>query len=103
MKFLRVLSAVTAVVIFGAAPVSAQLPAESEESAELPNFISFSGTIKEIQKPTTADAGYKEILLAENDEGGEMAFKITDDTYFVTDKKAEAGAEIIGFYDGKAP
>ncbi|MDR2648819.1 MAG: copper amine oxidase N-terminal domain-containing protein [Clostridiales bacterium] len=103
MKFMRTLSAVTVAALFGAAHVSAQTPDLSEDLEPLPNFISFSGKIKEIQKPAAENAGYTEVLLTENAEGGQTAFRITGDTCFVTDKKADIGAEIIGFYDGGAP
>ena len=105
MKFMKALSAIMVAALLGAVAVdvSARPRARVKKADTLPNFISFSGKIKEIRSPETENAGYKEMILVQNDEGAEMAFRITDDTFFVTDKKAEIGADIIGFYDGKLP
>ena len=105
MNLKSVLTAITAVMLLNAlsVPAFAENADPADEQQPFPNYISFKGKIKEIQKPAFEGAGYKEKILVQNDEGMEVAFQITDDTYFVTDNKAEVGANIIGFYDGKAP
>jgi len=103
MRIKMVLSAIIVAVIFLATANYAQAIETAEELQYTPNFISFSGIIRRIELPEIEDAGYTKVILAENSEGSEIAFRITDNTYFVTDNEAEIGAEIIGFYDGRAP
>jgi len=103
MKIKRLLSVITAAIIFVATANSAKATETAEEVQYIPNFISFSGIIKRIEVPETEDVGFTKIIFAENSEGSETAFRITDNTYFVTNNEAEIGAEIIGFYDGRAP
>ena len=82
--------------------VSAQ-PAPPPQEPLLPNFISFSGIIERILRPETEDAGFIEAILVRDAQGSELAFRITENTFFLTDTKAETGADIIGFYDAKLP
>jgi len=103
MKIKMLLFAITVAAIFTANAINAQASETAEELEYTPNFISFRGIISRVEIPETVDVGYTKVILAENSEGSEIAFRITDNTYFVTDKEAEIGAEIIGFYDGRAP
>jgi len=105
MKGLKHISLAFSLVLITAMAslVPGQTIAAAEVPTQLPNFIMFSGKVKEVRKTTILDAGYKETILAQNAEGMEVAFRITDSTYFVTDNTVKAGDEITGFYDGKAP
>ena len=104
MKSSKIFTIIVMAILAGmAVHVLAQDEAQLENQEHLPNFIMFVGKIEEIRKPIISDAGYNKIILAIDDEGAEIAFLITDDTYFVTDKNPEAGDAITGFYDGKAP
>ena len=103
MKIRKALSASIAALIFVVTANSVQAVEIVEDPQYIPNFISFAGIIKRIEIPEIEDVGYTKIILAEDSEGAEIAFKITDNTYFVTDNEMEVGAGIIGFYDGRAP
>jgi len=103
MKIKRILSAITATVIFVATANYAQATEIAEDPQSIPNFIAFSGTVRGIEIPETEEFGFTKMILAESSEGSEIAFRITDNTYFVTDNEIEIGADIIGFYDGRAP
>jgi hypothetical protein len=86
------------------APILTSAPTESELPAPLQNYAMFSGTIYKIKDPSDAQASmFNQVIFAKNADGGEVAFLIGENTYFVTDTKPAVGEKIIGFYDAKKP
>jgi hypothetical protein len=91
-----------AAALIGVMTVPAFASQTSAEQNATPDYLSFTGTVQKIQMPQTSDAAYNEIILAENDEGGQMAFHVDDNTYFLTGGSPTEGDTVTGFYEAKA-
>lgn len=76
--------------------------ANSEEENTQPFYQSFTGTVKEI-KPVTDTNGNsipnKYSYLTENEDGIEVNFIVTDNTYFFNATSVKVGDIVTGFYE----
>lgn len=68
------------------------------ETPVLPTYISFSGTVQDVR-----ETDGQQIVLTENEDGNQVAFRLDGQTVKLTDAKPEKGAKLIGFYNTKAP
>jgi hypothetical protein len=96
----------TAVADGKAAPLLTATSAEDADAHKLKQFTSFTGTIKEVNPHTDADGQVVEgkfTVLAENDEGAEMNFIVSEDTIRIQDGSLTAGEAITGWYDTTRP
>ena len=99
-----VLIAMLSVTAGGAFALDTEFAPDPSEQP-LPSYLSFTGTIKEINSHVDNEGNTVDgiqYLLTENAEGGLANFRITPDTYYVTDNELRVGAEITGFYDARA-
>lgn len=66
-----------------------------------PSFMSFTGTIKEINDYKAIENS--KIVLVENEEGIIANFILSNDTYIVDNEEIALGNVITGYYDANAP
>ena len=67
------------------------------------SYLSFSGTVKEIEARRPAGMEGLKYVFVENEEGQEAYFVISPDTYILNEEELEVGAKITGFYDASKP
>ncbi len=107
MKLFRKLIACIALIALFSVSAGGALALDIESPEQpLPNYLPFTGIVKEIN-PYVDSQGKAidglQFVLTEAEEGGLVNFRVTSDTYYVTDKELYVGAAITGFYDAKAP
>ncbi len=99
------LAAVLSVPVGGALALDVNVAAVEQERP-MANYISFTGIVKEINPYLDRDGNPVDgmlFVLTEGAEGVLVNFRVTPDTYFVTDKELRVGAKVTGFNDAKAP
>lgn len=95
-KLIKIISFVLSIMCFSIVPIFAS---ETEVMQPRPFYLSFTGTVSEIEK--TDDAITK--IFLENEDGTQAHFILNENTYYADGVKIEKGLKITGYYESGRP
>ena len=95
-KIMKITSLILSIVCLSIVPA---LGSEIEQIQPYPFYLSFTGTVSEIEK---VDDVITKVFL-ENEDGTQAHFMLNEDTYYADDVKIEKNSKITGYYESGRP